>query len=544
VVAGVAVLIGLLLAAWAIDTGATGADVVRNVSLVAPGADPGVGGSDQTRAAAAVKALAARFAEMPVRIAASGHTYDATTAELGVSVDQPATVAALVDAGRTGSWVVRPFSWARSFTRDWRVAPELAVDRAAFAHELRSLQGDDAIDPVEPSMKVGADGTLTLIPGIAGSGLDADDALTRVLAAAGAGNEPLVVNTDVSAVPPSVSDADAQAVVDHANQVTANGITATAAGQSATIDSPAVRALMKLDTQSGSPTLALDAAATAAALAAAFPTLERPAADARFDLVGGAPVIVPSQPGVTCCGADAPDRVLHALQAGTPAVALETKTVDPAFTTEAAQALGIVQEVGQPDAFGPTTHHAAGEPRVTNIHRIADIMRGVVIKPGETFSVNDYVGERTVAKGFVDAPVIYEGSFSHDVGGGVSQFATTFFNAALYAGLDFGEYQSHSIQISRYPAGHEATISYPHPDLQIKNTTPYGVLVWPTYTDSSVTVHLYSTHFVDVALGGPSQSPSGNCTRWTTPRTRTYVDGHTAADSVHATYRPAEGVAC
>jgi vancomycin resistance protein YoaR len=218
--------------------------------------------------------------------------------------------------------------------------------------------------------------------------------------------------------------------------------------------------------------------------------------------------------------------------------------VDPELTTEAAQALGIVQEVGQPDAFGPTTHHAAGEPRVTNIHRIADIVRGVVIKPGETFSVNDYVGERTTEKGFVDAPVIYEGSFTHDVGGGVSQFATTFFNAALYAGLDFGEYQSHSIVISRYPSGHEATISYPHPDLQIENTTPYGILVWPTYTDSSITVHLYSTHFVDVTLGAPTMAAAGNCSRWTTPRLRTYTDGHTDSDSVSATYRPAEGVAC
>jgi vancomycin resistance protein YoaR len=218
--------------------------------------------------------------------------------------------------------------------------------------------------------------------------------------------------------------------------------------------------------------------------------------------------------------------------------------VPATFTTEQANALGIIEEVGQPTAFGPTTNHAPGEPRVVNIHRIADIVRGVVIKPGETFSVNGYVGERTTAKGFVDAPVIYEGSFSHDVGGGVSQFATTFFNAALFAGLDFGEYQSHSIVISRYPTGHEATISYPHPDLQIENPTPYGVLVWPTYTDTSITVHLYSTHYVDVALGAPSQEPVGNCTQWTTPRTRVYVDGHTDADSVRAVYRPAEGVSC
>ena len=68
---------------------------------------------------------------------------------------------------------------------------------------------------------------------------------------------------------------------------------------------------------------------------------------------------------------------------------------------------------------------------------MADYVRGAVIEPGETFSINDYVGQRTVAQGFVDAPIIDDGNeFDTDVGGGVSQFATTAFNAAFFAGLD------------------------------------------------------------------------------------------------------------
>ena len=123
--------------------------------------------------------------------------------------------------------------------------------------------------------------------------------------------------------------------------------------------------------------------------------------------------------------------------------------------------------------------------------------------------------------------------------------ATTLFNAAFFAGLDFGEYQSHSLYISRYPYGREATMGFPHPDLQIKNTTPYGVLIWPTYTDTSLTVTLYSTHFVDSQQTGQTQGPRGACTRVTTERTRTYVsDGHQVVDKVFATYRPSEGVNC
>jgi vancomycin resistance protein YoaR len=167
-----------------------------------------------------------------------------------------------------------------------------------------------------------------------------------------------------------------------------------------------------------------------------------------------------------------------------------------------------------------------------------------VILPGEKFSVNAFVGKRTAEKGFVEAGVIYMGTFQHDIGGGVSQFATTTFNAALFAGLDFGEYQSHSIFIDRYPKGHEATISYPHPDLEIINNTPYGVLIWPEYTATSITVRLFSTKTNTVTLAAPTSSPQGSCTRWTTRRTRAYLDGSTKTDSVSATYRPGEGQSC
>ena len=232
------------------------------------------------------------------------------------------------------------------------------------------------------------------------------------------------------------------------------------------------------------------------------------------------------------------------MQTNTPRLTLSVVTQRPKLTTEAAQQLGIVEEVGQPDMFGPTTHHACCQPRVTNIHLIADIVRGHVIQPGETFSVNGFVGQRTAARGFVDAPVIYNATEDHDIGGGVSQFATTMFNASFFSGLDLVSYQSHSLYLSRYPRGREATISWPSPDLKVKNSTPYGILLWPTYDATTLTVHMYSTHYVDVTAGPTQDAKSGVCTRVTTPRVRTYVDGHVANDSVSALYQPADGVRC
>jgi vancomycin resistance protein YoaR len=144
----------------------------------------------------------------------------------------------------------------------------------------------------------------------------------------------------------------------------------------------------------------------------------------------------------------------------------------------------------------------------------------------------------------------------------VSQFATTTFNAAFFAGLEIPEYQSHSLYISRYPYGREATISWPKPDLKIKNISPYGILVWPTYTGTSLTVTFFSTKWVEATQSAQTRQPvSHGCTRVTTQRTRVFMNAAEAQrvrggpapkgkdplaviDDVYALYQPAEGVLC
>jgi vancomycin resistance protein YoaR len=123
--------------------------------------------------------------------------------------------------------------------------------------------------------------------------------------------------------------------------------------------------------------------------------------------------------------------------------------------------------------------------------------------------------------------------------------ATTLFNAAWFAGLDFGEYQSHSLYISRYPYGREATMGYPHPDLEVKNTTPYGILLWPTYTERSLTVSMYSTKYYEsVTMSAQTKRPQGTCTVVRSERTRVLLDGERKVDSTSARYRAREGLNC
>jgi vancomycin resistance protein YoaR len=163
------------------------------------------------------------------------------------------------------------------------------------------------------------------------------------------------------------------------------------------------------------------------------------------------------------------------------------------LTTQRARALGIKEKVS---SF--TTHHPCCAPRVTNIHRIADIVDGHLVMPGETFSLNGLVGERDTARGFVEAPMILAGRYVNDVGGGISQFATTTFNAVFFGGFQDVQHTPHMFYISRYPAGRESTVSFPQPDFRWRNDSPYGVLITTSYTSTSVTVTFWSTKRFDI----------------------------------------------
>jgi vancomycin resistance protein YoaR len=182
---------------------------------------------------------------------------------------------------------------------------------------------------------------------------------------------------------------------------------------------------------------------------------------------------------------------------------------------------------------------------VTNIHLAADALNGAVVEPGANFSLNGRLGPRTKAKGYVDAGVIYDGVMATDVGGGVSQLTTTLFNAAFFAGMELKSYQSHTIYIDRYPYGREATISYPSPDFVFRNPSPYGLLLWTSYDDTSITVSIYSTRWATGDQTGQTKEPYGPCTKVKTERTLTFANGgRKQVDYVTAVYQPSEGVTC
>jgi vancomycin resistance protein YoaR len=294
---------------------------------------------------------------------------------------------------------------------------------------------------------------------------------------------------------------DVTAAVSAASDAVASSVSVSVEGKSLEVrGADLARGLSYVADDEGALRPELDAEKVLDAVGNRLETVEQLPRDATFDVSSGHPVLVPSRDGRTVPPDELKSALLGVLDDEAPRQAsVSLKVTPPRVTTERARGLGIREVIG---TF--TTRHPCCAPRVKNIHTIADIVDGYVVLPGETFSLNGVVGKRDTARGFVQAPQILRGQFVKDVGGGVSQFATTTFNAVFFSGMKDVEHHPHSYYISRYPPGREATVSYPRPDLRWQDDAPTGVLIKTSYTSRSITVTFWGTKRYEIdSVTGP-----------------------------------------
>ena len=543
----VTTLFVLLYVAWGISA-LTGGDLVaRNVSVDGVA----LGGLDEGD----VRSVASDFDEQlrgqPATVQIGDVAIPTNLAALGVHTDADQLVDDAFAARTSGPVIFRPFSWVGSFFGDESIERVLLVDEEEAETSAAEIIDGELSEPTDPTFEIGQRG-LTVMAGIDGATIEFADVAAQVQTALDNG-EPFIVTIDPIPLPPSLETDALQTLADEANGATTEPLEITVLGQTTVVEPEILRSWITLDTSEDAPAWDLDEEQIISDLRPLFSGLGSEEQQARFEIVNGSPVIIAASESVLCCDVGSGDAIRSALLGPAPTPDPEADPDEPVFRTvelvpitsgsdegvAELEALGIVEEVA---TF--TTNHSCCQGRVQNIQRMAEIVQGYVIRPGEVFDLNEIVGRRTTANGFVPAGAIAEGVIESQVGGGVSQFTTTMFNASFFAGLEFVEYQAHSIYFSRYPRGREATISYPKPDFVVRNTTPHGILVWPTWTDTSISVTLYSTEFVEVEDLGRTETAQGACTRVTTTRQLTYQDGTVERDTVFAVYRPGEGLDC
>jgi vancomycin resistance protein YoaR len=127
--------------------------------------------------------------------------------------------------------------------------------------------------------------------------------------------------------------------------------------------------------------------------------------------------------------------------------------------------------------------------RANNIALAAKLVDGTLVKPGETFSLNASMGPRTANRGFDYAPVIAaDNVLRQGVGGGICQYATTLFNAVFFAGLPVVEREAHSLYISHYPIGRDATVAWGAIDFKFRNDTGRSIMIRSWIDGGALTV--------------------------------------------------------
>ncbi len=514
--------------------------VARNVMLDGGTLAPiAIGGLGLAELEGEVDRLADATGDLEVVVEAPDRELMTTSATAGIALDGDEVVSRALAVGREGSPLDQITNWLQGFSAPRRVESAYTFDEDAFAAWLDAEPAVIASEPVEPWF-TGESGELELSPPVPGQRLDVAATTAAVADAVGASPPPVRVAMGWTPIPTRIDEAGFQAGVDEAERLARSALTLRVGNQVARLGPETIRRWIRSE-EDGDRLRAVfvDGGAVHDDAEEALADIQTEGVDPVFSIVDGEVAVEFGEPPERCCDGDVTDMLFEAASDGTGNV-----VVLPLVAVEDAEAqaarFGIREVVGE---F--TTNHACCENRVTNIQRMADIVRGTVIPPGGEFSLNGHVGRRTRENGFVPAGAIAQGHFRDEVGGGVSQFATTLFNAAFFAGLDIPVYQSHTIYISRYPYGREATVSWPAPDLQLVNDTPYAMMLWPTYTGSSITMQIWSTPYFDVEQTGQrSYGWGAACTRVETDRRRTSPDGEVLEDTFLATYRPAEGVDC
>jgi vancomycin resistance protein YoaR len=500
---------------------ATGDDRVPRGVTVA-GAD--LGGLDRIRATEQVGRALREPAAAPVALVADDEVLvlgDPRPAGLAVDVD--ATVDDALSAGPLDR--LRALLGAR---RD--VHPVTQVDEPALRGRLAELAAAFDRAPREGAVRFTSEPVPVPTMPLAGRSLEVDGAVEAVADRWLRQDEP-EIEVPVAAAPVRTTDDDVVAVLEDVGRpAVAAPVLIDVEGAELEIRPIDIAEGLSLETgDDGRIAPRLDGERVLASVGERVRAVQTPPVDATFDTSSGAPVVVPAREGTRLDPQAVEEAVAPLLRAAPPRRATAALSVASArVTTERAAQLGVIEVVS---TF--TTRHPCCRPRVQNIHRIAEIVDGHVVLPGETFSLNDVVGRRDRARGFVPAPQILRGEFVDDVGGGVSQFATTLFNAVFFAGLEDVEHSPHSYYIDRYPPGREATVSFPAPDLRFRNDSPHGVLIRTSFTGTSITVTFWGTKRYDVeALAGPRTRVRPFETRYVQRDDCTATDGAEGFDIV------------
>lgn len=499
--AGIIALV--LLGGYATMAWAFGDKVPRETTVVGVA----LGGQTEPEAVQTLQeALAPRAAE-PLQLTAGEASTTLDPAASGLAVDAEATVDELTGFS---------FSPARMWQHLFGGSEEelvLAVDQEKLDAAVAALSESMAVAPVDGTV-VFADGAAAATPAVAGTTVVAEQAEEILTSHWMRRNGPF--DLPVEEVQPEITQAETDEALAQAEQIVSAPVVVAVGGQNPELPAAALAGATSFSATDGTLQPTFDGAKLVEAIVDRTNDLLTEPDEAHFEFQGGQPVIVGGEQGTTLDPTALADAVRTAALGEDRSTTVDLVERDPADSRAALEALGVKEVISSFDT--PLTND---QVRTANLVRGAQMVTGTLIKPGETFSLIEALSPITVANGYVASGIVSSGQHTEGVGGGLSQMATTTYNAGFFAGFDDVEHHQHSYWFTRYPAGREATIFVGAKDMRFTNDSPYGALMQSWVANGRLYVQIWSTkHFrvetsasakSNVVATTPVQSSSADC---------------------------------
>jgi vancomycin resistance protein YoaR len=446
-----------------------------------------VGGLTKSQAVAKLNALYEQRADEPVEFTVGTSSYALAANQLGVEPDWSGAVTAASRAG-DGFGPLRGLRRLRARVFGAEVLPRVAASNAALEYVLDRIASDVDRRPRNAGL-VRRGLRIQVVPEQAGARLDREASAEEIVRTLGQIDRTSNVTAlPVRVTPPKVHAEMLAGPAERARLALSRPVLIKAADRSFRVPRWRVAELLRLP-RNGSVELGIGGAAATAYFRRLSQNVGRPARDASFAVDGEAVQVVPSRDGLELNVPQAARAILRAATRPTNRVArLAVVRAAPERSTAEALAMGIDRRMSS-----YKTYYSGTYDRITNLQLGVRELDGTLVPPGGTFSLNQAIGERTVERGFRMAPVIIGNEYAEEIGGGTSQVATTVFNAAWEAGLRITERHPHSLYISRYQLGRDATVYWPSLDLKFVNDTKRWVLVKGFAEGDGISVAIYGS---------------------------------------------------
>ncbi len=443
-------------------------------------------GLDEQAAAEAVASrVGARIGTVQLSVGKDEEPRAYTLAQLGLRLDAAATAHEAYRAGRHRLPVGEVWLPGGSAA----IAPVIRVDAAAYREGLEALRADVDVPARDARLRLTGE-RLDVVPARAGREVDAV-VLERAILASLAAGRPYTGPVPLKDVPPEVTTVDAQARAGAAAAYLAVPITLRYRSRQVVLSPERMAGMLAVnkgdDADQYPLTFHNDRAA--AELHRLFAFAETAPVDAGVEVNDDGSVrVTESKSGLALDMPVLMDELDDAATGGglrTIFVALTPEF--PKLSTQDVESMGLA-------ALGSqfvTYFDPRNTTRANNIALAAKLVDGTVVEPGETFSLNEAMGPRTANRGFDYAPVIAaDNVLRQGVGGGVCQYATTLFNAVFFAGLPVTERHAHSLYISHYPTGRDATVAWGALDFKFRNDSGKSIMIRSWIGGGALTVAL------------------------------------------------------